>query len=448
MGLGRRDALEDLQDGAAEPLIPVMRELVLAGRHDLVALGREGGNGLEVEVRRLRVERLLHVPPVIILGRLLPVHDHDHRGHDPEHDAEADELHVDAARRRLRRRRGLGRARRDRLRVLVGLSHGSSLRALARAPEPRTSGAFPTMARYYRAAQAAVNAAKPLRGWIDRGMVTTRTSDAEVVALDRVSSKDEGLLGPKASNLARLMEGGLSVPRGFVVTVAAWRRVLDAGLGLEVARALEGMEPGAPLERLVAAAARVRSLHATATLPRDLEERIRAAYRALGSGAVAVRSSATEEDQAHRSAAGVFSTALNVLGEDAVIRAVLECWASLHGETALAYRLAHGLDPRGGAMAVVVQAMVAADTAGVIFTRSRATEPAAKADKDVILIEAVPGRGRALVDGEANPERYEIDEERARHVFSGGVERNLLTKDELSALSRAAHQVGLSSGPP
>src|SRR5581483_7143436 len=102
---------------------------------------------------------------------------------------------------------------------------------------------------------------------------------------------------------------------------------------------LAPLVPGAPLARLRESARRLEELHAAAIFPEDLAAAIHTAYERLGRGPVAVRSSAAEEDRADRSAAGLFKTVLDVRGDEVVLAAIKECWASLYGEAALAYRL-------------------------------------------------------------------------------------------------------------
>ncbi len=264
------------------------------------------------------------------------------------------------------------------------------------------------------------------------------TRDRSVLALSAAARGKEELLGPKARNLARLKKGGVSVPDGFVVTAEAWRAFIDeSGVGRVLERTLTGLTR----ERVRDAAREIALAHTKARIPVALEAAVREAYGALGEGPVAVRSSATEEDRSAHSAAGVFHTALDVRGADAVLSAMKDCWASLHAEAALAYRLDRGLDPRGGAMAVVVQNMVQPDSAGVLFTRSPRGD-----DEDVILVEAVPGRGRELVEGEANPERYEIEKDESFRLLTDA-KRPVLTTDQLSSLSRAARRVEELLGP-
>src|SRR5262249_46152778 len=139
----------------------------------------------------------------------------------------------------------------------------------------------------------------------------------------------------------------------------------------------------------------------------DVQSEILAAHAALCSGnsssPLAVRSSATTEDAEDASFAGLQDTYLWVMGAQATLHAVRCCWASLYPVPAIAYRRKHGMPERGVAMAVVVQQMVDARTAGVMFTRSPLT-----GDRSVITIEAAWGLGSAVVSGEVTPDRFVV----------------------------------------
>jgi pyruvate,water dikinase len=138
-------------------------------------------------------------------------------------------------------------------------------------------------------------------------------------------------------------------------------------------------------------------------LPADLQDAVLAGYRELGTGPVAVRSSATGEDSADASFAGVNHTVVGVEGEQGLLRAVRDCWASAFSPRALAYRAQRGLVTEP-AVAVVVQQMVDAECAGVAFTADPAT-----ADTSVLVIEAAFGLGEVVVGGQLTPDRYLLD---------------------------------------
>lgn len=249
-------------------------------------------------------------------------------------------------------------------------------------------------------------------------------SEAPVVPLARAARLDVAEVGRKALNLARALEAGLPVPPAFVVTASAWRRA-RAGLDAPTAASRDG---------LAGEAARLQAALLAAPLPDDVVRAIDAALASLPAGPLAVRSSALEEDERERSAAGLFTTTLEVRGLDAVLDAVRACWASSFSEAALAYRLDRGLPLTPGPMAVIVQRCLSPDAAGVLFTRP-------DGDGGELLVEAVPGAGKALVDGQADPWRWVLDRSGAVREPPRSADRALLDEATLRGLARTAHEV-------
>jgi phosphohistidine swiveling domain-containing protein len=232
---------------------------------------------------------------------------------------------------------------------------------------------------------------------------------ATIGVLADFGAKDLASAGGKGANLGELARAGFPVPAGFVVTTGAYENLLTAsGLGRE-------------LDDLVSAdadGARIRALFTEATVPVDLRADIAAAYAALGGGPVAVRSSATAEDLPGAAFAGQQDTYLNMVGETAVLSAVVQCWASLWTDRAIAYRRRQGIDPAQVAIAVVVQTMVPADIAGVMFSVNPVT-----GDRGEIVVDASPGLGEAVVSGRVTPEHYVLDRSgRIRKFTAGGQE--------------------------
>ena len=224
-----------------------------------------------------------------------------------------------------------------------------------------------------------------------------------VCDLGEVGAGDRAAVGGKAASLGQLLRAGIPVPPGFAVTVAAFERTLAAadppgGIRREI-EALDAADTAA----VAAWAAQVRARIAGAPLPAEVEEEITARYRALGGGPVAVRSSATGEDSAEASFAGLQDTYLWVCGAEAVVEHVRQCWASLYNAEAVAYRLRMNAAERNVAMAVVVQRMVEPRCAGVMFTCSPVT-----GDRSVIAVEGSWGLGSALVSGEVTPDSFVI----------------------------------------
>jgi pyruvate,water dikinase len=216
-----------------------------------------------------------------------------------------------------------------------------------------------------------------------------------VLRFDQPGCGEVATAGGKGASLARMAGLGLPVPPGFVVPAEALTESLPDG-GEEL-RELLATGPSAET------AARARALVLAAEPGGELREAVEGAYRALGDEPpVAVRSSACAEDSEAASYAGQQETYLHVRGVDEVVRRVRDCWASFFSERALFYRERKGsLDDLG--MAVVVQRMVAADVAGVLFT----CDPVQRR-RDRMIVEAVFGLGEAAVSGQVTPDHFVI----------------------------------------
>ncbi len=152
------------------------------------------------------------------------------------------------------------------------------------------------------------------------------------------------------------------------------------------------------------ASQQIRALFADGTIPAELADELRGAYQALGAAAVAVRSSATAEDLPEMSFAGQQDTYLNVVGVEAVLQAVVNCWSSLWTGRAIGYRLRNRLEHAEAALAVVVQEMVESRASGVMFTAN----PLSGLRTETV-IDAAFGLGEALVSGQVEPDHYVVD---------------------------------------
>jgi rifampicin phosphotransferase len=232
-----------------------------------------------------------------------------------------------------------------------------------------------------------------------------------VVALARLNAADRALVGSKAANLGELRHAGLPVPDGFCVTTDAFRRFLaEGGSGEFIQCELGALDLKQPA-LVRAAAARLRERLLALPVPADIQRAVVDAWRAHWAGRedipLAVRSSATAEDLPTASFAGQHDSILNVVGEEALLRALRTCWASLFAERALAYRGRQDVDHTRVAMAVVVQEMVPADRAGVAFTADPMDAGPTRGER--ILIEAAPGVGEAIVSGGVSPDRIVVD---------------------------------------
>ena len=286
-----------------------------------------------------------------------------------------------------------------------------------------------------------------------------------------VGLSDRPTVGGKGGSLGELTRAGIPVPPGFVVRTAAFERFLRT-LEKEgpIRTSVEGLS-GHELEKITALSECLRKRVESAPLPEDVNSEILAAHIELCGGdsnpPLAVRSSATTEDSADASFAGLQDTYLWTIGAQETLKRVRSCWASLYSVPSIAYRRKHGMPESSVAMAVVVQGMVNAEKAGVMFTRSPLT-----GDRSVVTIEGAWGLGSAVVSGEVTPDRFviakitgeisvrEISDKHVQHVpaQAGGVKEvetpeNLrrvpcLTDPEIVALKEIARKVERHYGRP
>ena len=225
-----------------------------------------------------------------------------------------------------------------------------------------------------------------------------------VLALERLGQDMLAKVGGKAANLGELARASLPVPAGFCLTTRAYLDATASPALADVHRALAATSPD-DLAGLASLAAKARALVLDADVPAGIDAAVRAAYAGLGAdAAVAVRSSATAEDLPFASFAGQQDTFLNVVGADAVLAAVRRCWASLWTDRAVTYRAVQGIEASAVSLAVVVQRMVDAAVAGVLFTANPVTGRRHEA-----VIDASPGLGEAVVSGAVNPDHFVLD---------------------------------------
>ena len=222
-----------------------------------------------------------------------------------------------------------------------------------------------------------------------------------------ISLADRAMVGGKGGSLGELMGAHIAVPPGFVVTTHAFERFLaEVEKGNPIRSPVQAVRSD-ELTEIRTLSKCVRGQLETASLSRDVCADIVAAHAELCasdlSSAVAVRSSATSEDSEEASFAGLQDTYLWVRGADAVLKHVRLCWSSLYSVPSISYRRKQSMPEDEVGIAVVVQKMVNARSAGVMFTRSPLT-----GDRSVIAVEATWGLGSALVSGEVTPDRFVI----------------------------------------
>ncbi len=283
--------------------------------------------------------------------------------------------------------------------------------------------------------------------------------------------EDRPAVGGKGGSLGELTRAGIDVPPGFVVRTESFEHFIQALEREAPVRARVEALAADDLDAIGVVSRELRARIEAAELPADLKAEILTARDALApagqSPIVAVRSSATTEDAVDASFAGLQDTYLWVMDPEDMLRKIRSCWASLYSVESVSYRRRQGFPEAQVAMAVVVQVMVDARTAGVMFTRSPTT-----GDRSVITIEGAWGLGSSVVGGEVTPDRWvvgkitgeipvrDISDKAIRHspAAGGGIEdvhveddkrrEPCLSDEELQGLRTIARKVERHYGRP
>lgn len=247
----------------------------------------------------------------------------------------------------------------------------------------------------------------------------------DVVWFKELSNKDIEIAGGKGASLCEMYNVGFPIPPGFIVTTGAYKKFLtQTGLDQQIFKLLENLnvEDNKALQET---SKKIQGLIENAQMPLSVKQSITEMYESMVVGEnlsglnqqtkamvrsgrdypfVAVRSSATAEDVPEFSFAGQMASFLNVRGTTQLILAIQQCWMSLFTARAIYYRVKNNFEHSKVFIAVVVQKMVNAEKAGVMFSVNPMTN-----NEDEIMIETAWGLGEALVSGSVNPDQYIVD---------------------------------------
>ena len=228
---------------------------------------------------------------------------------------------------------------------------------------------------------------------------------ADIAELGMANAEEAG---GKGANMGEMVSAGLPVPPGFVVLRDSYLESMNAARVADELNAAhrEAMLHAVDPDHLDDMCEKMKALVLKAGMPDAVRDRILTSYRGMGPDCfVAVRSSATGEDGADASFAGMNETYTNIRGEQDLIEAVQNCWASLFGPRVVSYRASRGFtaDP---AMAVVVQLMIASERSGVAFTADPTTDAT-----DRVVVEGAFGQGEVVVSGSVEPDNYVVSKQ-------------------------------------
>ncbi|MCA1295217.1 phosphoenolpyruvate synthase [Paenibacillus sp. alder61] len=288
-----------------------------------------------------------------------------------------------------------------------------------------------------------------------------------VLGFQEMDKTQHSLVGGKGLNLGELSNiQGICVPEGFCVTTAGYRQAIEHN---EMYHAL--LNRLATLkeedrEQIGEISRKIRETLMEAEIPSDVVKGVTLYLSRLGEEhAYAVRSSATAEDLPHASFAGQQDSYLNIIGKEAILQHIRQCWASLFTDRAVIYRMQNGFDHRQVYLAVVIQKMVFPQASGILFTADPMT-----GNRKVLSIDAGFGLGEALVSGLVSADGYKVRDEQivekriavkkmaiygrkeggteTRQIDPGRQKTQSLTDEQILQLARIGRQIEAYFGQP
>lgn len=254
-----------------------------------------------------------------------------------------------------------------------------------------------------------------------------------VIGFEKLGLSDIEQVGGKNASLgemiSNLSDAGITVPPGFATTAEAFERFLISNnLKASINETLTNLNVD-DLDALSKAGDTIRQSIIDAVLPDDLVQDIKQELKRLGEShnviSVAVRSSATAEDLPDASFAGQQETMLNVTGEDDILFAVKQVYASLYNDRAISYRVHQGYEHHNVALSVGIQLMVRSDlgSSGVMFSLD--TE---SGFDQVVFITSAYGLGETIVQGAVNPDEFYVYKPSLKQNRPAILRRNLGAK--------------------
>jgi len=225
-----------------------------------------------------------------------------------------------------------------------------------------------------------------------------------ILWLDEITKSNAFFSGGKCANLGLVFKK-FPIPKGFCITAGAYRDYIEKNdFTGKISRLLENIDSN-PKKIKYNVSSKIRSIIEKGEIDPVMRKTILEGYKTLDSKLVAIRSSATAEDLPFASFAGQQDTFLNISSSKALLSYIKKCWASLFTERAISYRIANRISHEKTYMAILVQEMVDARFAGVMFTKD-------PLDKKYILIEIIKGLGENLVSGRVTPNTYFLDKDK------------------------------------
>ncbi len=253
--------------------------------------------------------------------------------------------------------------------------------------------------------------------------------------LENCLDAEADLIGGKGVWLARLYSHNIRIPKTICLNTTAYSYFIETqGLREKIALELNRKEfKDMRWEEIWDASLRIRNLFLKSPFPTDLSEEIAEFLEMeIGDAPAAVRSSAPDEDQQENSYAGLHDSFLNISGVEQIIHSIKKVWSSLWSDRALLYRKELALSVAASSMAVVIQQLVEGSVSGICFTQN-------PLDVNTMTIEAVYGLNQGLVDGDIEPDRWNVVKDTLaieQHTQPGRRERLAVTAGQSVEISK------------
>jgi pyruvate,water dikinase len=227
-----------------------------------------------------------------------------------------------------------------------------------------------------------------------------------ILNLNKVNQKDRDLVGSKAGNLGMLIQNGFSIPDGFVLTTQAYSQFLKHNNLIELIKKILSKIDYTNYKTIEVYANQIQDAFKKGNFSIEILDEIKDNYDKFLTSSVAIRSSATSEDLPTASFAGQYDTFLNLKTISHVIQSIKDCYASFWTSRAIVYRMNNKISHINAKLAIIIQKMIPAKCAGVLFTSNPISM-----NKNELIIESNYGLGESIVSGRCSPDRFLVKKE-------------------------------------
>jgi len=227
-----------------------------------------------------------------------------------------------------------------------------------------------------------------------------------MINLNNISEVDVELIGTKAANLGLLIQNEINVPHGYVISADAYNSFLKYNhLEEEIQKILSDIN-NEDIDSLKLSSEKIRNYFLEGELPLELISELRLSSAEIYNYPLAIRSSTSAEDLPNMSFAGQYDSYLNINGENDIIMYIKRCYSSLWTTRAISYRIKNNIPHLNLRVAVIIQKLIPAKSAGILFTVNPINY-----DQTQLIIESNFGLGESIASGKISPDQFIVQKE-------------------------------------